>query len=333
MRKAVLLVNLGTPDSPSVSDVRKYLKEFLNDPYVMTMPWLWRKILVNMIIVPFRSPKSAKIYRELWTDEGSPLMIYGLAIQKLLQAQVGDSLDVHLAMRYQNPGMDKVIAEMERKGYDEVTIIPLYPQYASSSTETTIVHSEKLFSKWNKRPQLKFVQDFFDHPKFIDAFVARVNQYEVSSYDHILFSYHSLPKSHLVEYKCKGESCDTCHCNQSFDNKNRQCYKGACEQTTHLIADKLGLNENQYSLAYQSRLYKGWLEPFSDHELIELAKQGKKRLLVVCPSFVADCLETTVEIGIEYTAIFQENGGEELQLVESLNEHSLFIDCLAMLSN
>lgn len=330
MKKAILLVNLGTPDSPSVPDVRKYLSEFLNDPYVMTMPWIIRKVLVNAIIVPFRAPKSAKVYQELWTDEGSPLMIYGEKVQELLQKHVGDDIDVHLAMRYQNPSMDKVIGEMETKGYDQVHMIPLYPQYASSTTETIIVKTEQLMAKWKKPAKLTMTRDFYDHPKFIQTIVERAKKYNIDEYDHVLFSYHGLPKSHLKPYPCKGDS--SCECRGQVEIKDRDCYLGACFSTTEQIVQALNIPRDKYSEAYQSRLYNGWLEPFADKELIKLAKAGKKKVLVFCPAFVADCLETIIEIGEEYNELYEEHGGEKVQLVESLNDHPMFVECLAELA-
>ena len=327
MRTGVLLVNLGTPDSPSTADVRKYLTEFLNDPRVIDIPWVLRKMLVNLIIVPFRSPKSAKIYQKLWTKDGSPLLIHGIAVKEKLQDELGNSHDVYLGMRYQNPSLDTVLGVMQKKNYDKIIVIPLFAQYASSSTGSALEKVMKIISNWYVIPELKFVSQYYNHSGYINAFVERGKQYDLKEYDHVLFSYHGLPVRQVD--KVYGDSpCSDHNCEDHVDDDNKFCYKATCYETTRLIARQLQIPETKYSVAFQSRLDKKWLEPFSDKVVEKLAKEGAKKILVFSPAFVADCLETTIEIGEEYNEIFRENGGEKVQLVESLNAHPTWINTL-----
>lgn len=327
MKTGVLLVNLGTPDSPSTADVRKYLSEFLNDPRVIDIPWALRKMLVNLIIVPFRSPKSAKIYQKLWTKDGSPLLIHGNAVKEKLQASLGNDYDVYLGMRYQNPGLDAVLGVMQKKNYDKIIVVPLFAQYASSSTGSALEKVMQLISRWYVIPEVKFISQYYNNPSYINAFVARGKQYDLNAYDHILFSYHGLPVRQVD--KVYGNSlCSDHKCEDHVDDENKFCYKATCYETTRLIARQLGIPEAKYSVAFQSRLDKNWLEPFSDKVVAQKAKEGAKKLLVFSPAFVADCLETTIEIGEEYNEIFKEHGGEKVQLVESLNDHPLWIETL-----
>lgn len=331
-KKAVLLVNLGTPDSPSVKDVRKYLYEFLNDPFVIDINPILRLFLVNCIIVPFRSPKSAKAYQELWTPEGSPLMVYGRKVEDKLRDQLKEEADVYLAMRYQNPSMESVLKEIEAKDYEELVVIPMYPQYATSTTETIFVELQNIMNPWKHKPKVKFAEQFYHHPLFTDTIVERAKEHNIEEYDHIIFSYHGLPKRQLNKVYGDGTTCDDHVCETEINDSNQKCYLATCYATTRALVKKLNLNEGDYSVGFQSRLGKGWAEPFTDTILHDLAKQGKKKVLVFCPAFVADCLETIVEIGSEYQEEFEEAGGEKVQLVESLNDHPLFINLLADLS-
>lgn len=327
-KTGVLLINLGTPDDAKWGAVRRYLSEFLNDPRVIDIPWLLRKILVNGIIVPFRSFSSTKIYKELWTEEGSPLMYHGESVTEKLQAQLGDGFGVHLAMRYQNPSLDKVLGEMRLLNYQKVIIVPMFPHYASASSGSAMEKAMKIISKWWVIPELSIVSQYWDHEGFINAFVARANQYKIDDYDHVLFSYHGLPERHVDKVYDDGVPCADHNCESEITEDNKYCYKATCFATTRLLAEKLNIPEEKYTVAFQSRLDKKWLEPFSDKIVEERAKKGDKKLLAFSPAFVADCLETTVEIGIEYQEIFEEHGGEKVQLVESLNDHPLWIDTL-----
>ncbi len=330
-----MLVNLGSPDSPEPSDVRRYLTEFLNDPRVIDIAWAGRKLLVNGIIVPFRHRKSAKIYKKLWTENGSPLIHYGRQVQRLLQEKFNTEKNVHtkvfLAMRYQNPSLESALTEIVKWNPDELVIIPLFPQYASASTGSVIDKCMRIMRDLWTFPNIKMVSQFYDHPLFIKAFVERGKQYNLSEYDHVLFSYHGLPERHVdkvyEDRECKKHSCE-----DEINDENKLCYKATCYATTRMIAEGLGLKKENYTVCFQSRLGKGWIEPFSDHVITDLAKKGMKNLLVFSPAFVADCLETTIEIGDEYQELFEEHGGKKIQLVESLNESPTWIDALYDLS-
>jgi ferrochelatase len=327
-KTGVLLVNLGTPDSPSVSDVRKYLLEFLNDPRIIDLPWLLRKILANIIIVPFRSPKSAGIYRQLWTKKGSPLFIYGKKVKEKLQDELGNEFDVEFAMRYQNPSMEAVLEKMRIHQHEKLIIIPMFPQYASASAGSVIEKAMKIISKWWVIPEIKFVGQFYDNEDFINSFVEIAKKYNIDEFDHILFSYHGLPFRQVDKVHIDGKKCSAHKCEDEITEENKFCYKAACFATSRLLSEKLNISKNKYTVCFQSRLDKNWLEPFTDKIIIQKAKENAKKLLIFSPAFVSDCLETIVEIGIEYQKLFNEHGGGKIQLVESLNEHPMWINTL-----
>lgn len=329
-KTGVLLLQLGTPDSPSTSDVRTYLSEFLNDPRVIDLPWLARKILVNGIIVPFRAPKSAKIYKKLWEHGNgvSPLLTYSQSVQNLLAERLqNENITVEMAMRYKNPSMDLVLDRMHKANYDQIIIIPLFPQYASASSGSAIDKAMNLIRKWWVIPEIKIVNQFYDHPAYIDSIVERAKAFNFDDYDHILFSYHGLPERQVDKVYDDG-LCQNQPCESALNEENKFCYKATSYATTRLIAAKLGLKESDYTVCFQSRLDKKWLTPFSDVIVEEQGKKGAKKLLAFSPAFVADCLETIIEIGDEYQEIFEEHGGEKVQLVPSSNDHPRFIDCL-----
>lgn len=318
------MVNVGTPDSPSVADVRRYLSEFLNDARVIDLPWLWRKLLVNGIIVPFRAPKSAKIYSQLWTEKGSPLIIHGIGLRDAVQRELGPAYKVELAMRYQNPSMASVLEGFRKLNLDRIIVVPLYPQYASASTGTVNEEAMRIMSRWWVIPELRFISQFYDRDGFINAFIERGRAYGHQDYDHVLFSFHGLPVRQVDKVYDNG-LCEGHDCESGVTHDNHFCYKATCYETARRIADGLGITTDRYTVCFQSRLDKNWLEPFSDVVVEQKAKSGYKRLLVFSPAFVADCLETTIEIGHEYLEIFKEHGGEHLQLVESLNVHPKWV--------
>ena len=330
-KTAVLLIQLGTPDSPKTSDVRRYLSEFLNDPRVIDLPWLARKLLVNGIIVPFRAPKSAKIYKELW-DLGkgqSPLLGHTQKVQEKLKVRLKSSnVDVYMAMRYQNPSMADVMEEMRALHYDHVIVLPLFPQYASASSGSAIERAMKIMSTWWTTPEISIVNQFWDNSGYIDSIVERSKAFDLKDYDHILFSYHGLPEKHVDKVYEGDNLCSEAPCETEINDKNSMCYKATSYATTRLIADKLGLKEEDYTVCFQSRLDKKWLTPFSDKVVEEQGRRGAKKLLAFSPAFVADCLETVIEIGHEYQDIFEDHGGERIQLVPSSNDHERFIDGL-----
>lgn len=331
-RTGVLLIQLGTPDSPKTSDVRRYLSEFLNDPRVIDIPWLPRKLLVNGIIVPFRAPKSAKIYQELWDMSGnsSPLLDHSNDLKAAVEKRFdsNEQVDFHLAMRYQNPSMDSVLATMKSKNYDQIILVPLFPQYASASSGSAIEKAMNIIRSWWVIPEVKIVSQFYDHEGYIDSVVARAQEFDWKSYDHVLFSYHGLPERQVDKVYEGSDLCADQSCESAVTDKNKFCYKAVSYETTRLIAAKLGMPEDKYTVCFQSRLDNKWLEPFSDKVVEDQAKSGAKKLLVFSPAFVADCLETLVEIGVEYQEIFEEHGGEKVQLVPSSNTHDRFVDCV-----
>ena len=328
-KPAILLVNLGTPDSTSVSDVRRYLRQFLMDRRVIDIPFISRWLLVNLIIATFRAPKSAKVYREVWTKEGSPIKVFGYKVQELLQAKLA-SHKVYLAMRYQNPSIAEVMEQMRKAAHTSIKVVPMFPQYASATSGS--VHDEvmRIIKEWEIIPPVDFISQYYDHPLLIEGFVQnakeRLKDFEP---DHILFSYHGLPERQIY----KGDEMKVCKlgsCCEQITEKNQFCYRAQCFATTYAIADKMGLSKDQYGIVFQSRLGKTpWIQPYAEDTVIKLAKEGKKRILMFSPAFVADCLETIVEIGDEYNELFQEHGGEKVVLVESLNDKPIWIDCLA----
>lgn len=322
-----MLINLGTPDSPAVRDVRSYLSQFLNDPRVIDIPWLLRKILVNLVIVPFRAPKSAKIYRQLWTEKGSPLLYYGEEVVRLLQKELSHEHTVYLAMRYKNPSIPDVLQRIYQEQYDRLIVLPLFPHYASASTGSAQEEVMRVLRKWWVIPEVNFVSQYYDNPRYIEAFVDRGRKYRIEDYDHVLFSYHGLPERQVDKVHVKG-SCADHKCTTEINGENRYCYRATCYATTRLIASALGIHEDRYTVCFQSRLDEKWLMPFSDKVVIGCAQRGMKKILVFSPAFIADCLETVVEIGIEYQHLFEQHGGEKVQLVESLNDHPVWITCL-----
>lgn len=332
MKTGVLLIQLGTPDSPKVSDVRRYLSEFLNDPRVIDIPWLPRKLLVNGIIVPFRAPKSAKVYKELWEfgNGVSPLMTHTEQVVRLVQERFDASqVKIEMAMRYQNPSLDLVLERMRKANYDQIIIIPLFPQYASASSGSAIEKAMNIIRKWWVIPEVKIVSQFWDHQGYIDSIVDRAKAFDLSEYDHVLFSYHGLPERQVDKVYEGTDLCADQPCELEVNDKNKFCYKATSYATTRLIAEKLGIKEENYTVCFQSRLDKKWLTPFSDKVVEEWGEKGAKKLLVFSPAFVADCLETIIEIGEEYQEIFEEHGGEKVQLVPSSNDHIRFIDCIS----
>lgn len=326
-RTAVLLINLGTPDSPSVSDVRSYLSQFLNDARVIDIPWLLRKMLVNLIIVPFRAPKSAKIYQKLWTESGSPLLYYSEKVRDLLQQEMPETHDVYLAMRYKNPSIPDVLDRIRRKNYERIIVVPLFPQYASATTGSAHEEVMRVVSKWWVIPEIKMISQYYDHPLYLQGYVERAKKYDLSEYQHILFSYHGLPERQVDKVYDDGLCADH-NCENELTDDNRFCYKATCYATSRLLAERLGISTDRYTVCFQSRLDKKWLTPFSDEVVKECARKGMKKILVFSPAFTADCLETIIEIGDEYQEIFTHLGGQKVQLVESLNDHPVWIQCL-----
>ena len=329
-KKGVLLVNLGTPDSPSVPDVRRYLKEFLLDWRVIDYPWLPRNLLVRGIIAPFRSFSSAKLYKRLWTPEGSPLKVYGEAVAESVQKSLGEDYVVELAMRYQNPSIPYALKRLMDQEVSEIIVFPMFPQYASATTGSVYDEVMRNFRKQQTIPNVKMINSYYNNEKMIDIFVDNAKQFDLDSYDHIIFSYHGLPQRQLR----KGDHCGN-HCLKKenccsiISKANQFCYSAQCFGTTRALVEKLGLKEGHYSTSFQSRLGpEKWASPYTIDIIEEQAEKGAKRLLVFSPAFVADCLETTIEIGFEYQEEFEEMGGEHIDLVPSLNDDPRWVNTI-----
>lgn len=326
-KKAVLLINVGSPESPRKKHVRKFLNEFLFDKRVLDIPWFLRLLLVKGVIVPFRTPKSSTFYKKLWTPHGSPIIIYSEKVKNKLQKRLGEDYVVFTGMCYGNPSLKEALKEIKKQQFNKLILFPLFPQYASSTTGSAVEFALNELSKWNNIPEIVTISQFYDHPEFISNWIENIRKYNLKDYDHILFSYHGLPLKH-VNRTHNDVSCNEYNCTTEINDNNTFCYQAACYATTHLIVNKLGIKENDYTVCFQSRFAEKWLSPFTEDVLREKVKKGMKKLLVVSPSFVADCLETIVEIGIEYNELFLDEGGEKLQLVESLNDSDSWIDAM-----
>ena len=314
-QKVLLLVNTGTPDSPDKASVKRYLSEFLNDPHVIDMPWLIRKVLVNLIIIPLRVSKSAALYSRLWTDEGSPLKVNLEKLTSRLKQKINEKYIVLGAMRYGNPSVLSVIGEIPEGS--ELIVFPLFPQYATATTGSVKDAVMKSIQP-EHFSDIKFIEQFCSHPSFIGVFCQRIKSYDPESYDHIIFSYHSLPENHVEKMHPEIQVAER-GCDKNLPDHGKLCYRAQSYLTTRLIATELKLSPGSYTTTFPSRLSNHWPSPFTDDIIRQVAKNGKKRVLVASPSFVSDCLETTIEIGEEYKDEFLKAGGEELVLVKSLN--------------
>jgi protoporphyrin/coproporphyrin ferrochelatase len=327
-KNAVLLLNVGSPDHPDIRSVRRFLMKFLNDRRVIDIPWLLQKILVNLIIVPFRAPKSTRLYKRLWRESGSPLIVYSEKAKEKLQKLLPDNFAVFNAMRYGNPGYKAALNEIKTERYSQITVFPMFPQYASSTTGTIVQAIVNEIKNWYSIPDIRIVGQFYRNKGFIDAFVQRAHENKYQEYDHIVFSYHGLPLRQ-IDKSHPGINNQQCNCSINMPAHGEFCYKATCFETSRLLAKELGLLPDKYTVAFQSRLSNDWLEPFTDKTIEELAQKGKKSVLVVAPAFVADCLETIDEIGVEYKKLFMENGGKKLTLAESLNDMDKWVETLA----
>ena len=322
-RKILLLANLGSPQSPAPKDVGRYLREFLMDPWVLDIPWAARFLLVHGLIVPFRKFRSSEAYRKIWTTEGSPLVATTKKFSEALAAKMQDEYEVHWAMRYSGPRIDEVVCERLSglTEQDQIYFVPLYPHYATSSTQTALEVFEKAVRRHCPKTTTFYLKDFFDARPFIEAFSQKISTVQKSFYpDYILFSYHGLPERQLKKVR-GGDACafDSCCEIQRFENQN--CYRAQTFRTTQLIAHQLHLKADQYGISYQSRLGRTpWIRPFTDVKIRELAARGVRRLAVACPSFVTDCLETLEEIQIAARDSFVQAGGEDLTLVPCPND-------------
>ena len=329
-KKGILVVNLGTPDNPERKAVSRYLKQFLLDGRVIDYPWLSRQLLVRGIIVPFRAGNSSKLYQELWTEEGSPLKIYGEKVAEDLQKLLGEDYHVELAMRYQSPSIESAIDKLLKAGVSEIVVFPMFPQYASATTGS--VHEEvmRILSEEWTIPPVKLINSYFDHPAVIEVFAENAQKFDLKEYDHIIFSYHGVPQRHLTKSDRNRSHClKKDNCCSELTTQNQFCYSAQCHATTSHLAKALNLSADQYTTAFQSRLGKEvWTQPYTIEVIEKLAEKGAKKLLVFSPAFVADCLETTIEIGFEYQEEFEKMGGEKIDLVPSLNDHPKWVSAI-----
>lgn len=328
-RDAILLVNLGTPKSPATIDVYRYLIEFLTDKRVIDLPWWKRQLLVRGVIVPLRCRQSARSYQKIWTDEGSPLMVYSKRVKALLQEQMGDDYIIEMAMRYQEPSIEGALERLKKESFKRLLILPLFPQYASATTGSVHQKVMDIVSQWEVIPEISFINEFSTHPHFIQAFCQVAENNNLNDYDHILFSFHGLPEQHLIKADQNNHCLKNADCCKKISKKNHTCYSAQCYATANGIANALGIPSTGYTVAFQSRLGKEpWLQPYTSDMLRDLLAKGHKRLLVFSPAFICDCLETIFEIAIEYKEEFIKEGGERLDLVPGLNDHPAWINAL-----
>lgn len=328
--KGALLVNLGSPNSTSVKDVRNYLDEFLMDEYVIDKPYLFRALLVKGIILNTRPKKSAAAYKKIWWPEGSPLIVLSERLHKKVKEHV--NIPVELAMRYGKPSLLSGLQKLVDQGVTEIFLVPLYPQFAMASTETIVVLANKLVKKHFPQVKLSDLPAFYNKADYIEVLSESIqSELEKSKPDHLLFSYHGLPERHIkksdvTKSHCKidGSCCNTPSPAHEF------CYRHQCYETTKQVAEKLNLKEDFYSVSFQSRLGRDpWIKPYTDFVIDDFAKDGLKKLAVVTPAFVSDCLETLEEIGMEAKHSFIKNGGEEFTAIPCLNENEKWIKTLS----
>lgn len=325
-KKGLLLLNLGSPEAPEPQAVRQYLNEFLTDPYVIDLPWGFRHILVKRFISPWRSVTTAAAYQKIWLEDGSPLVLFTQSFADKVRKLV--DCEVRWGMRYGTHAVRQVLKDWEP---EELLLVPLYPQYAESSTRTGIEEVQKYLSR---RTKLRVVRDFFDAPEFIDSEVTLIQEHlDEFKPDHLLLSFHGLPEHHLRKLYPK-YCLMNADCCSAVTQENRDCYRAQCFQTAKLIKSKLAFEQDKISIGFQSRLgNKPWIKPFTDHIVNELAANGCRRLSVACPSFIADCLETLEEIQVRLKEQFCAAGGSDLRLIAALNDDDRWVASFVKMLN
>lgn len=330
-KRGIVLMNLGSPDSTEVKDVKRYLNEFLMDERVIDSPYLLRLMLVRGMIVPFRAAKSAHAYQTVWTKEGSPLIVISKHLQEALQVQVDEPVEI--AMRYGNPSPKAAFDSLVKQipDIEEVVAVPLYPHYAMSSYETAVEYAKEIHAKYKYPFKLTIIPPYYNNEDYINALAESMKPYLQQEYDHVLFSYHGVPERHILKGDITGQHClKVADCCNVDSPAHMQCYKHQCTRTTQLVAEKLGLPKDKFSLSFQSRLGRDpWLQPYTAVRLSELPKEGIKKILVLCPAFVSDCLETLEEIAMGGKDIFMEAGGESFTMIPCLNVNPLWVKALA----
>ncbi len=319
----VLLINIGTPDIPTPGAVKKYLREFLLDPFVIDLPAVLRYPLVNWFILPKRCPASAALYQLIWSDKGSPLLHHSVRLAEAVQSRLGDEFCARAAMRYGNPSISTIINDLKSLGVNRIIAFPLYPQYSTAATESAIHEVRRVA----RATTVEVVPPFYRHSQFLDSFAERTRRdLDGFQYDKILFSFHGLPKRHVTRLHTHCDS--SAHCCDTISAQNANCYRAQCVYTARQIALRLNLAAHKFEIAFQSRLNDRWIVPFSDKRYQELPHEGVHNLAVVCPSFVSDCLETLEEVQIRGQRTFQNSGGKNLKLVRSLNTEPYWVDAV-----
>jgi ferrochelatase len=304
------------------------------DPRVIDIPFLIRFFLVNFIIIPARVSNSTKEYKKLWAKFSiSPLVDYAEKLTIKLNSKFADKADFYFAMRYQNPSIDSTLRKIYSNNYEELIIMPLYPQYASASTGSTIEYCNNIINKWWNIPKIKIINQFYNHESYINCFVENTKKLDYKSYDHILFSYHGLPERHVDKTYTDNSICADNNCEEGISHSNKFCYKAMCYETSKLIASNLELSDDRYSVCFQSRLDNKWIKPYTDKVMLELLKLDYKKLLVLSPAFISDCLETSIEISDTNREEFIKHGGTEFKLVPSLNDNDNWVNAIVDIIN
>ena len=328
--KGALLINLGSPDSPDPRDVKRYLGEFLMDERVIDISKVLRTFLVKGIILNTRPKKSAKAYKKIWWEEGSPLIVLSKRLQKSVQKKI--SIPVELAMRYGNPSIEEGIKNLVNQGVSEIILIPLYPQFAMATTETILVLAEEVRSQ--NHPNLSFtvLPPFYNHPDYIRVLSESIQEnLKDKEWEHLLFSYHGIPERHIRKSDVTKSHCKIDKsCCQTSSKAHKYCYRHQCYETTRLVAEYLELKEGTFSTSFQSRLgLDPWLRPYTDQTVAKFAKKGLKKMAIATPAFVSDCLETLEEIGMEAAEDFEEKGGEKLYVIPCINDRPDWVNVLS----
>ena len=330
MSKGVLLVNLGSPKSTDPKDVKEYLDEFLMDERVIDVPYWARVLLVRGIVLNTRPKKSAEAYQKIWWDEGSPLIVLSKRLQNKIDEKT--SVPIALAMRYGTPNIKQGLQDLKDKGVDEVLLFPLYPQFAMATTETILVLAEELRKEFFPEMSFTTVPPFYNHPDYVRTLANSIAEnLEGKEYEHLLFSYHGVPERHIRKSDVTGSHCKIDgSCCQTASTAHQFCYRHQCFETTRLVAEHLGMKPNTYSVSFQSRLgFDPWLKPYTDRTIERFGKQGMKKLAIVTPAFVSDCLETLEEIAMEGEEIFHEVGGKDFSVVPCLNDREDWVKVLS----
>ncbi|MCL1944041.1 MAG: ferrochelatase [Candidatus Azobacteroides sp.] len=328
MKIAVLLINLGSPENASPRKVAGFLYRMLNDVRVIDLPFIIRKLLVNLVIIPFRVRASSKKYAEYFNGKPSPLLTCSLSVEKKLNEILPSNYRAFSAMRYGNPSLKTALQQIIGDKYERILVFPQYPQYAEAVTLSSIEKAEDIAGRLDKKVELQIIRNFHDHPLFIECLSNKIRKYNPADYDRVIFSYHSLPLRQINKVHARaGQS--GCNCSEKTPENSGFCYKAACYETSGLIARDLKLKKDDYLTSFQSQMGKNWLQPATGDVLISEAEKGNKRILIVSPSFVADCLETTMELGVEYNDLFRKHGGKCLQPVECLNDDEEWVQALA----